>query len=138
MYTDNTYTQNKDILIGLEKTKELLLEKGWIKGSFASNGGYCLYGAAMKAHDIENFKDRTKCFLKSTQILHNLINNYMKNNDYYNNVEIVSIGSFNDCKSTTLENILDLLDKAIQEVKDKIKIERLLEESYKERIKQLA
>ena len=118
-------TENETMLQIAEDAKKLLLEKGWIQGSFASDKGYCLYGAlATNTHYYDHF-----------DILHKLI---MKILDIRCKGKSFGLASYNDYEATTIEDILSLLDEIIEPLKDKIAAERLIEEISTKRIEQLA
>ena len=108
-------TQTKDMVAVMERTKELLVEKGWTKGALARNRlghaigemdpeavEYCIVGAHLKAsRDIG---------LRFSPI-GTLINDCTPGGD---------VVEFNNAEETTLDDILGLLDKGIAKAKESV------------------
>jgi hypothetical protein len=84
--------------------KILLETKGWIKGNYITNKGYCLSGAL--SYGCEG-TDR-KSFYDACNIVSKLIDPTQNDIMMYHVIE-----SYNDLVYRTKEHVLELLDKSV-------------------------
>lgn len=112
----------------LQRTKTLLLEKGWIKKEMVNENGYCLIGAltyilgyeihsqfvVVEKENEEKYKlfSETKAYLESFLSTETIIKYH---SFIYYTVPVISL--WNDEPERTKEEVFALLDLAIEKCK---------------------
>lgn len=88
----------------IDAAKKLLIEEGWVQGTYRNHKGYCAVGALRFASGLAQFKSDQ--YYDQYMDARNCVDRIAQDKKYANIID------FNDTKGTVLADVLSIFDEA--------------------------